>query len=93
MRKVDYRLKLSDFSVVEASWDTKSSAISRIVKLNLGLESVLFIDDNSGELIEVAKSLEAVDSIHAKHDPEITRASLKTSDLRFSYFAEDFKRI
>ena len=95
-KKVDYRLKLSDFSVVEASWDTKSSAISRIVKkLNLGLESVLFIDDNSGELIEVAKSLEAVSLIHAKHDPEITRASLENFPgiWRFSYFAEDFKRI
>ena len=95
-KKVDYRLKLSDFSVVEASWDKKSSAISRIVeKLNLGLESVLFIDDNSGELIEVAKSLEAVSLIHAKRDPEITRASLENFPgiWRFSYSAEDFKRI
>ena len=94
--KIDYGLRFSDFSIVEASWDAKSAAIARIAKnFRIGLDSVLFIDDNTGELAEVASSLGSINLIHAKKNADITRASLENFPgiWRFKYSEEDYKRI
>jgi len=51
-------LKKNDFSAISIGWDTKSSGIARISKeLNIGLYSLVFIDDNPVEREEVRQQL------------------------------------
>lgn len=46
----DSVLKLEDFSSFYANWDMKSENIQKIAKdLNIGLDSIVFIDDNPAE--------------------------------------------
>jgi FkbH-like protein len=49
--RTDFPLGLKDFSLVSANWNEKSIALHDIAsRLNIGLDSILFIDDNIGEL-------------------------------------------
>lgn len=58
---VDMPLALADFSAFVASYDLKSKAIQQIVaELNLGLSSVVFVDDNPVEIAEVSSALPEV---------------------------------
>lgn len=60
----DMPIKLEDFAVIEASWDTKSSALERIAKtINVGLENILFVDDSNFEILEVSYELPQVPSL------------------------------
>ena len=57
-KKLEMPLKLSDFVEFRANWKKKSENILEIAnKLNLGLESFVFIDDSSFECQEVSGSL------------------------------------
>jgi FkbH-like protein len=54
-------VKESDFVTVVASYHAKSAQIREIAKqLNLGLDAVVFVDDNPVELQEVSQELPAV---------------------------------
>lgn len=54
-------LKEDDFVAVKANYDRKSESIRRIAEeLNLGLDSLVFIDDNPVELAEVRATLPQV---------------------------------
>jgi len=54
-------LKIDDFACVKIGWDNKSKYISEIVdELNLGLNSVVFVDDNPVERAEVRSALPVV---------------------------------
>ena len=54
-------LKKEDFVSIKANWDRKSSNIIEIAKkLNLGLDSFVFIDDNPAEREEVRQALPEV---------------------------------
>ncbi|TLD96495.1 HAD-IIIC family phosphatase [Helicobacter jaachi] len=47
----DFPLKLSDFDNVQAHWQSKASSLESIAKaFNIGLDSMLFIDDNIAEI-------------------------------------------
>jgi len=49
-KRDDLVLKLDDFSINSISWDNKANQISNIAKkLNIGLDSIVFIDDNPTE--------------------------------------------
>lgn len=64
--RVEYPLGLSDFSVVKVSWDGKSKAIMEAASdLNIAVESILFVDDNIGELYSVSENLPEVKILHA----------------------------
>lgn len=55
------QLKESDFVEVFASYESKSLHIKRLAaKLNLGVESFVFIDDNPIELAEVSAAIPAI---------------------------------
>lgn len=72
-QRTDFPLRYDDFAIINASWDTKSSSILDIVtKLNIGIDSVLFIDDNIGELIEVVTHFPEINFINALPDGEQT---------------------
>ena len=51
-------LRLDDFAAVRINWDDKAANIADLVaELNLGLQSVVFIDDNPHERARVAEAL------------------------------------
>lgn len=50
----DFLLNFDDFSAYEINWDSKAQNLNRIAKkLNIGIDSMLFIDDNIGEIEQV----------------------------------------
>jgi FkbH-like protein len=58
----DMPLKLDDFAAVRVNWGAKSDNIAHIAhELNLGLDSMIFIDDNPFELEQVKAALPEVD--------------------------------
>lgn len=57
----DSILKLEDFSVVKANWNPKPGNIREIAaELNIGLDSIVFVDDNPAERALVADQLPEV---------------------------------
>jgi FkbH-like protein len=56
--RTDMPIKLNDFVEYRANWEKKSENIANIAReLNLGLESILFIDDSAFECQEVSQQL------------------------------------
>lgn len=54
----DSILKLEDFSVFKANWDPKSENLRAIAaELNIGLDSMVFVDDNPAERAQVSAAL------------------------------------
>jgi FkbH-like protein len=57
----DSVLKLQDFSAFKANWDPKPENIREIaVELNIGLDSIVFVDDNPAERDLVAEQMPEV---------------------------------
>ncbi len=67
---------LSDFAHVEAGWEPKSAGLRRIADtLNLGLDSLVFFDDNPAEREEIRQALPEVEVVEVPTDPsEYVRA-------------------
>ncbi len=58
------RLRLDDFSAFVADWRRKPEQLVEIAqKLGLGLDALVFADDNPAECAEVAAALPAVDTL------------------------------
>lgn len=73
----DMRLTLADFVAFEASWDPKPEVIARLAaSLDLGLESVVFVDDNPAEREAVRVALPQVGVVELPDDPQLFRAAL-----------------
>lgn len=63
-------LRLDDFSIVVANWNPKDKNIQHIVKaLNIGDDSVVFVDDSAFECALVAQQLPNITVLHLKGDP------------------------
>ncbi|MCS6787199.1 MAG: HAD-IIIC family phosphatase [Thiobacillaceae bacterium] len=76
--RTDYPLRLQHFSAVEVSWGSKSEALARIAKrLNIGLEAILLVDDNPGELYEVAARCPTVHLLQAQDEADDTCRALE----------------
>ena len=57
----DCALKIEDFSAFKANWDPKPDNIREIAaELNIGLDSIVFVDDNAAERALVAGQLPEV---------------------------------
>ena len=88
------RLQVSDFAAFVADWRRKPEQISEIAEnLGLGLESIVFVDDNPAECAEVAAALPEVSTVCLDVPPsELVRtldasvrfeiSSLSDDDLR-----------
>lgn len=75
--RTDYPLRLQDFSAIEVSWDEKVAALRRAAeRLRVGVDALLFVDDNAGELAAVAAALPALHTVHAKPEAEETQRAL-----------------
>lgn len=73
----DFPLKKNDFTWISASWEPKAQMISEILnRLNIGADSLLFLDDNIGELESVRAVHPQIHRIHAKDNASATCAAL-----------------
>ncbi|ENE5173041.1 HAD-IIIC family phosphatase [Vibrio cholerae] len=91
-QRKDFPLKASDFSCIEANWDSKASSIMKFERiLNISSNSFLFIDDNMGELLSVCNEHPEIKIIHAKDDASVTLNALKNYPglLKLSVNKED----
>ena len=63
-------LKHSDFAAVACSWNDKAQGLRRIaVELNVGLDSLVFVDDNPAECDLVRRELPEAAVVHLGTDP------------------------
>jgi FkbH-like protein len=75
--RADFPLRLEHFSALEISWGSKDAALARAAgQLRIGLDTVLFVDDNPGELATVATTQPEVSLLHAA-DPDQTLRGLR----------------
>ena len=63
-------LRMEDFAAFQANWDPKPDNLRRIARtLNLGLDSIVFLDDDPAELDIVRRFAPEVDCIGLGPDP------------------------
>lgn len=95
-RREDYPLRWDDFSAIEVSWADKPAALCRIAQaLRIGLDAILFVDDNPGELASVATMLPELHTLRAEPGAEHTRCALTYYPglWRWKTGADDAKRL
>lgn len=91
----EMELKLSDFAVFVANWDDKAANICKIQQiLNIGMDSIVFLDDNPRERDVVRTLIPEVTVPELPEDPALYLAYLKKCSLfeTASYSQEDNKR-
>lgn len=72
-QRTDFPLQLEDFTAVYASWDEKSKSLEQFAKyLNIHPDSIVFLDDNIGELSSVHRQIPEIRLLHAYHDAKNT---------------------
>jgi FkbH-like protein len=98
-RRSDFPLHAEHFAAVVANWNEKAQSIAQIAgRLHVGTDSVVFVDDNPGELLSVAQALPEVRVLYAADPANAATAlelypglmswaataedSLRTQDLR-----------
>ena len=94
--RTEYPLSIKDFSAMEISWDSKTDSIIKISKkLNIGIDSILFVDDNIGELLSVVSSLEGIKTIHASDNATLTKEIISNYPRiwKWSISEDDKKRV
>jgi FkbH-like protein len=73
-------LRLADFAAFEASWGAKSEAVRAIARdLDLGLDALVFVDDNPAEREQVRQELPEVAVVELPGDPAGYAAALEAS--------------
>lgn len=93
--RTDFPLQMDDFVKVYANWNSKADSISSIVKsLNISSDSLLFIDDNMGELVSVLGRHPTINILWAKNDALITHDILSNYPglLKLNFKREDSLR-
>lgn len=91
-RRSDFPLRKGDFTKINASWNSKADAISEIASfLNIHPDSMLFIDDNMGELYSVLSVHPHIQTIYAYEDGARTERVLSyyPGMLKLTSSAED----
>ncbi len=74
-------LRLDDISCFVANWDDKVSNIRKIADhLNIGIDSMVFFDDNATERELVRKFIPEVEVIEVPEDPALYRRTLDTAN-------------
>lgn len=73
-------LKKNDFAAIECNWDTKDQNIIKIAQqLNIGLDSLVFFDDNPVERGLIKKACPGVKVIDLPEDPAFYIQSLENA--------------
>ena len=83
-------IKRDQLAVVAAGWDAKSAGMAAILdKLRIGADAMLFVDDNPGELAEIARNCAGVQLLHAQTDPHDTLRALNLFPGLFRWEEDD----
>jgi HAD superfamily phosphatase (TIGR01681 family) len=88
-------LKLEDFAIFIANWEDKASNIRHIQEtLNIGMDSIIFIDDNQFERNLVSSLLPEITVPDLPEDPALYLSYLQSQNLfeTASYSEEDIER-
>jgi FkbH-like protein len=88
-------LRVTDFAAFECGWGDKAAALRRVAAaLNVGLDSLVFADDNPAECAQVAEALPDVAVVPLGDDPAAFIAHLEAGHWFESQglTAEDFSR-
>jgi len=91
----EMRLKLEDFAMFVANWQSKPDNLRAIARaLDLGLDSLVFVDDNPVERAVVRQLLPEVDVVPLPADPAYYTRALSDYLLfeSSSFTADDVKR-
>lgn len=83
------------FAVINCSWVDKASSLREIARvLNLGLDSMVFVDDNPAECQLVRRELPEVTAIHLSGDPGLFPSLVEERHLfdRTTLTQEDVER-
>ena len=94
-RAADMPLRLDHFAAVRVNWSDKAQNIREIAaELDIGLDSLVFVDDNPHETALVAELLPAVRTILLPADPVEYRDVLAACDLfdAIAFSDEDRRR-
>lgn len=77
-KRADFPLERGDFTKLCVSWKSKAESIQEIADyLNIGIDSILFVDDNIGELKAVTMAYPQIRILHAEEKGEETCNALK----------------
>ena len=72
-------LQLQDILAFYANWQPKADNINTVARqLNVGLDSIVFLDDNPAEIEMVRQNLPGVVTVQADPDPTVTLERLAT---------------
>jgi FkbH-like protein len=96
VRHPEMVLRLDDIVNFKANWEPKSDNIRKIAaELNLGLDSLVFVDDNPAEVEIVRQFVPEVTGICLGDDPSLFASMLKDSRLFevSSLTKEDLERV
>lgn len=88
-------LKIGDFAAFECSWNDKATGLRKIAKqINIGLDSLVFADDNPVECGLVRQELPEVAVVHLDTDPADFIAQVEAGYwFQFQkYSCDDFAR-
>ena len=94
-KKSGMALSWDDFSAVRVNWQTKTVNLEELSKeLNIGLESMVFVDDNPAEIAAVNQFLPMVDTISFNGSPieNLRRISELDSFLNLNLTREDLQK-
>jgi FkbH-like protein len=102
----DMVLRPEHLSAHSISWDSKTLGLQRIASdLRIGVDAMLVIDDNAGELASISEQLEGTRFLHAGANTSVTSRALrnfpglhkwrddKTDELRIADLAATAKRV
>lgn len=82
-RHPDMVLRLDDFATFFANWDDKATNLRRIAqKLNIGVDSLVFFDDNPAERALVSQFAPEVLVVHVPEDPA---HFIRALDMSFAF--------
>lgn len=88
--KKDFNISFSDITKFCVSWNDKSDSINEIAKeLNINPDSIMFIDDNIGEIISVQAKYPEIKYILADDNADITKNILENYPGIYKYFYSD----
>ncbi len=87
----DFILKWEDFTAVKINWENKAQNIYELSKImNIGMDSILFVDDNPAEIQNVQYSGYSLKTILAESPKDALKIlKLYPGLLKFSHLKED----
>jgi len=79
-RRSDFPLRWEDFSAKQVHWQSKAESLRQVAQvLRIGMDAILYLDDNPGELASVAMAHPDLRLAHASGDALLTRRVLEYS--------------